>query len=81
MVPMHFESIPNGWTRESWNDCLLLGHPEGGFVTVDFKTGIFCMGMDTPSDHPIKENTVAQQGDQWQEKLVEKAMIALAEGS
>lgn len=78
LVPLSFD-IPNGWTREAWNGCLLLGHPEGGFGTVDFEAGLYVLGLEDPKDAPKRSVKVLRDSDDWQERLVQKVMAAMEE--
>lgn len=76
-VPLSFDIIPDGWTREAWNGCLLLGHPEGGFATLDFESGAFVLGLEEPKDNPKRSVKVPQEKGDWQARMVEKAMVAM----
>lgn len=79
LVPLSFDIIPNGWTREAWNGCLLLGHPQGGFATLDFESGSYVLGLEEPKDNPKRSVKVPRGEDGWQIALVEKAMAAMEE--
>ena len=67
---MAFDCIPAGWTREHWDGCLLIGHPEGGFASVDFESGLWAPGMGKPTQGQPVDRSEAD----WQERLVGQAV-------
>jgi hypothetical protein len=67
---------PQGWTVESPDglpDCVLIGCPGLGWVTVDMKGRFFGLGIGRPNRWSGLRNSPGFTGKGWQRRIMEAA--------
>ena len=68
-------TLPDGWTSEEWNRCLVITAPDrGGSVTLDFEKRGFRAGVVV---HGRLTSQMTYAGRGWMQRLLDDAVLWL----